>query len=181
MQHPLQPDQFFEFFLAQLDKIDDKNKMHLDKIEAKLDKLVEMTSSVATLQERSAQQNAEINDLRGAADRNKQAIDQGLVEIARKVDTEVKALKLITEHTTEKMHDVDNSAKKYIHIGTGLGIAAGMFLSVIQFFGYEYAKSVKDDYTQVKARVELISNELREIERKNDSQDIIIKNHVEAK
>lgn len=172
-------DKLLEVFSQQLDRIDEKYNSNLSKIESKLDRLMELTMAVAMLQERSTKQGGDIIDLKMEMKANRDATDLMHKRIHERLDNIHKDIEQVDHRNDEKIKSVDSTVKKYIYIAMGIGIACGAFFSIFEVIGYEYSKAIKDDYTALKSKVEIVINDVRQLELSNSKQDVRL-DHIDT-
>lgn len=164
----MDPQNLYEEFSKQIDRIDKKYTTSLDKIDLKIDRLVDVNQTVATLQERSVRQTEELHDLRTIVRANKDVTDEASKRIHMRIDDLQKDMSKYDGRIEDKINSVNSEMKKYIHVGVGLWIAASIFITALQWIGFEYVKAFREDFNGMKTSITTLGNSVRDLKYNQD-------------
>lgn len=172
-----------------LDQLERQYETRFDRLDAQIEKLSELKSSVAKLQEKELKNSEDISvirqDLRGLT----HSVTEGVERVHNRIDqldvkseSRTKDHKLYVEkhedeiaeqfkevyktmdHGFSELRRVENSHKKFQDIGIGIWIAGSAALGLIQWLGYSYIETVKTDFENLKTTVKVDSNKTAQLE-----------------
>lgn len=185
----LTPEQILELFASQLDRFDKRYTSHLEKIESKLDRIVELTTSVATLQEKTVTHQNELTELKSAIKLLSSNTDDSFRRMHSRVDEAIKIMAETDARFDDKLEDLEKSChserkvvdhkvhevhaelKKYIHIGIGMWIAASLLVTFIQWLGMSYIDNIRNESSGQKAAVIELQKKFHEHNQKQLLQE----------
>jgi ABC-type transporter Mla subunit MlaD len=168
------PEQIMELVSQQLDRFDQRYSAHLDKIETKIDRVVELAASISVLQEKTGNHSNELADIKATIKSLSSSTDDSFRRMHSRVDDGIKVMAQTDERFDSKLEElqrqldqedtilkdgireVHSELKKYIHIGIGMWIAASFLMAFIQWLGMNYINNIKDDFNHQKAIVQEI-------------------------
>lgn len=141
---------------SKLESLEERFNHHSQKIELKIDQLVEAITSVLVLQEREAQNaqailnlKTEFKELKLEEQRVARELDDKIKKcIEESIHAELDLAKKV-EALNTRLLDVDYEQKKWLNRAMGGFLVAGVLMGIIQFMGYGYIEKISAEYSQL--------------------------------
>ena len=137
---------------------------HLQKVETKLEQIVEVTRTVAVLQQQTNQQTDQITEVRTHLREYSQKFDASISRIHTRLDE-------ITTHTRDKMElsnkeqelqlksvsskadTTEKELKQWLNRGVGAWVILAIFAAAVQTGFYRWIDSIEKDRTKIETQV----------------------------
>jgi hypothetical protein len=146
----------------QLHSMDEKHESRFNRIEDKIDKIVEMAATVATVQEKTQQNTIDINMVRDNVREDINRLDDDVRELSGKID------KSVTD-SHNAITKIKYTVDKYINIGIGIVLACGVMFGVLEWVGQSYLNTLKDDFASIKASTAVSTASIKEVHNDIDA------------
>ncbi len=160
------------YLYKKIDAIEHRLETHVSKIEQRLDQLVHILNTVASLQEREVRNAESIKELKQNI---KETLEKGekvvsklhdrIDEINKSIDIDADHQIKIIQTVEEHINKVNDEVVKWRERGVGLWVGITALIFCIQIMGGYILKSFDDNYKATNAQVLNISNRQLDLEQ----------------
>lgn len=159
---------------------------HLQKVEDRLDQLVDLTKTVAVLQQQNAQHNDALSELRTAMRETTDKFQTSMARLQARIDE-------IQMHQRDKMElhsketalaiktneiatsNVDKELKTWLNRGVGAWAIFAVIIGAAQTFGFRWLDTIERDKVQMVQTLEAVSKNQALMEQRLQGQENAIK------
>lgn len=178
-----------ESLTRRLEKTESDFVGHLQKVEDRLDQLVDLTKTVAVLQQQNAQHNDALGELRSTVRDNTEKFQMSLARLHTRMDE-------IQNHQRDKLElhgketalalktneiaisNVDKELKTWLNRGVGAWVIFAVVMGIAQTVGFRWIDAVEREKTQIVQTLDTVSKNQALMEQRLHSQENISKDVV---
>lgn len=160
------------YLYKKIDSIEHRLESHVAKIEQRLDQLVTIMGSVATLQERETRNAGAIREIRlsikESIDKFDKAIDRihgRLDEVSKSVDAGMEIYSDNNKEIEKEIRRVDGEVSKWRERGLGLWVGISALIIALEVLGGIILTNVQEEYKVTKAQVINLAENQRKMEQ----------------
>lgn len=171
-----------ESLTRRLEKTESDFVGHLQKVEDRLDQLVDLTKTVAVLQQQNAQHNDALGELRTAMRETTDKFQTSMARLHTRIDE-------IQTHQRDKMElhsketalaiktneiatsNVDKELKTWLNRGVGAWAIFAVIIGAAQTFGFRWLDSIEREKVQMVQTLEAVSKNQALMEQRLQGQE----------
>lgn len=171
-----------ESLTRRLEKTESDFVGHLQKVEDRLDQLVDLTKTVAVLQQQNAQHNDALGELRTAMRETTDKFQTSMARLHTRIDE-------IQTHQHDKMElhsketalaiktneiatsNVDKELKTWLNRGVGAWVIFAVIIGAAQTFGFRWLDSIDREKVQMVQTLEAVSKNQALMEQRLQGQE----------
>jgi hypothetical protein len=153
---------------SKLAHLEDRFNSYAERVEQKLDELVQLVKIVAVLQERETAFERGLNELRMEVRSGPEHLRESL---DKKIEKHVEDSSVADSNIYKKIDSlrarleaIDEEVKKWLNRVTGGVIVGAALLSLVQFLGYSYIQNLTTRYEEVALSNQEVQNRLQKLE-----------------
>lgn len=178
-----------ESLTRRLEKTESDFVGHLQKVEDRLDQLVDLTKTVAVLQQQNAQHNDALGELRTAMRETTEKFQTSMSRLHTRIDEiqnhqrdklelhgKETALSLKTNEIA--INNVDKELKTWLNRGVGAWAIFVVIVGVAQTFGFRWLDSIDRDKQQMVQTLDTVSKNQGLMEQRLQNQEALSKDMV---
>jgi uncharacterized phage infection (PIP) family protein YhgE len=154
-----------EYLLKKIDSIEQRFESHVTKIEQRLDQIVNLMQTVASLQEKESRNSENIKDLKNdlketvdkfdrTVNRIHERLDRYDQDNNREQDQVAQQINIKFNTLSDKISAVDSKVDKWMNRGIGIWIGVSALVMVLQTIGALFISSMRDEYQLAKTQVQ---------------------------
>lgn len=178
-----------ESLTRRLEKTESDFVGHLQKVEDRLDQLVDLTKTVAVLQQQNAQHNDALGELRAAM---RETTDKFQISMTRlhtrideiqnhqrdKLELHSKETALAIKTNEISIGNVDKELKTWLNRGVGAWVIFAVVIGAAQTIGFRWLDAVERDKAQMVQTMDIVSKNQALMEQRLQNQESLAKDMV---